>query len=323
MIEEKSIAPNISVIMAVYNEPLEWICQSVNSILNQTYSNFEFIIINDNPLNDDTVNLLKSFAKNDDRIILVFNDKNIGLTKSLNKGLKLARGKYIARMDADDESLPCRFAKQVAYLEKHPNLVLLGGNVKYFGKRAFLHFDDMVKYDNDSIKAELLMRNCIIHSTVFIRKKVLNENNVTYDENFRQSQDYRLWELLYDCGEFENLNEVLLKYRYSSQQITSKFKSNQYDLAASVAIHLQKKWLESYGIKATEDELKNNPFDILFEAKKKIESKNTKKYRVFVQYCYLRGQMKFEYMKLFLKEDWKCFTFYNLFRLFLRIFSKM
>lgn len=323
MIEEKTIAPDISVIMAVYNEPLEWICQSVNSILNQTYSNFEFIIINDNPLNDDTINLLKSFAKSDSRVVLVFNDKNIGLTKSLNKGLRLAKGKYIARMDADDESLPCRFAKQFAYLEERPNLVLLGGNVEYFGKRAFFHVDDMVKYDNDSIKAELLIRNCIVHSTVFIRNKVLKDNNITYDENFRQSQDYRLWELLYDYGQFENLNEVLLKYRYSSQQISSKFKNNQYDLASSVAIHLQKKWLENYGIKVTEDELKNNPFDILFEAKKKIESKNEKKYRIFVQYCYLRGQLKSEYMKIFLREDWKCFTLYNLFRLFLRVFSKL
>ena len=101
--------------MSIYSEEEEWIRESIDSILNQTFSDFEFIIINDNPNRDKNNSLLTEYTRIDNRIIIITNEENIGLTKSLNKGLEIARGKYIARMDADDISLPTRFEKQVDF----------------------------------------------------------------------------------------------------------------------------------------------------------------------------------------------------------------
>ena len=101
----------VSVLMSVYSEPKEWLISSINSILNQSFSDFEFIIINDNPTRSINSIVLNYFAITDSRVKIFENKSNIGLTKSLNKGLKLTEGKYIARMDADDISLPDRFFK--------------------------------------------------------------------------------------------------------------------------------------------------------------------------------------------------------------------
>ena len=108
--------PIISVIMSVYNEPLDWVQESIDSILQQTFGNFEFIIINDNPNNKELFDFLITNKIKDNRIIIINNDENIGLTKSLNKGLERAKGEYIARMDADDISLPERLEKQINFL---------------------------------------------------------------------------------------------------------------------------------------------------------------------------------------------------------------
>ena len=112
--------PRISVLMGVYNEKISWINESVESILHQSYQNFEFIIIDDNPSNNEVKSYLLNLKEKDERVIVIFNDYNIGLTKSLNKGLAIAKGEYIARMDADDISFVSRFEKQVSYLDNHP-----------------------------------------------------------------------------------------------------------------------------------------------------------------------------------------------------------
>ena len=109
----------VSVIMSTYKEPIEWIQQSVDSILNQTYKNLEFIIIVDNPEYVELVSLLNDYADSDDRISVVVNNNNIGLVKSLNKALSFCTGEYVARMDADDVSLPERFQKEVEFLDTH------------------------------------------------------------------------------------------------------------------------------------------------------------------------------------------------------------
>jgi glycosyltransferase involved in cell wall biosynthesis len=113
--------PYISAVMSVYNESEEYLRKSIESILNQTYTDFEFIIILDNPDNKKARDILKEYENKDDRIVLLENEKNIGLAPSLNRGVKVARGKYIARMDADDIALPQRFEKQVYFLENNPD----------------------------------------------------------------------------------------------------------------------------------------------------------------------------------------------------------
>lgn len=112
--------PLISVIMSVYREPKEWIIRSIDSILTQTMKDFEFIVVCDNPDYSIAQELILDYHNRDNRLKYIFNDANIGLTKSLNKALSLAVGKYIARMDADDISLPDRFCQQVCFLESNP-----------------------------------------------------------------------------------------------------------------------------------------------------------------------------------------------------------
>ena len=117
---------NMSVIMSCYNERKPDIIKSINSILEQTYKLFEFIIIVDNPKNNEIIETIKKFK--DKRIKVIINEKNIGLAESLNKGISIAKGKYIARMDADDISLPNRFKIQFDYLESHPDIDVVGSN---------------------------------------------------------------------------------------------------------------------------------------------------------------------------------------------------
>ena len=125
----------ISVVISVYKEPVEWLSQSIDSILHQTFSDFEFIIVCDNPAYEEGINTLKEYSKKDGRIRLIFNEGNIGLTKSLNKGLAIAQGEYIARMDVDDIAMTERFAKQLEYLDSHPEIGVCGSIIKYIGDR--------------------------------------------------------------------------------------------------------------------------------------------------------------------------------------------
>ena len=277
----------ISVIMSVYKEPAEWLCQSIDSILNQTFPDFEFIIICDNPKGLDNIALLKKYAANDNRIKLLFNEENIGLTKSLNKGLAVARGKYIARMDADDISMPKRFEKQIAYLEKHPEVIVLGTNIKHIGHNAWLRNTDSIKFDNKRIKVQMLFGNCFAHSSVFVRAGVLKENNIRYDESFRQSQDYRLWEVLSDLGDFACLREKLLMYRLSENQISNGQGRSQFNHAIDIRYRLQEKWLRSIGYSYTTRIISDSPMDIVKELRKNGNVRNSLEYKAFLQHTYL------------------------------------
>lgn len=242
------IMPVISVIMSVYKEPFDWLEASINSILTQTYSNFEFIIINDNPANNDLRKFLKQKEASDSRIKLIINQQNIGLTKSLNIGLRLARGKYIARMDADDISMPNRFHEQINFLESHPNVIVCGTNIKYIGIKSSFIVSDWIKYTNSKIKAQMLYNSAFAHPTVIIRNQILQDNFIKYDEEYRQSQDYRLWETLYKLGEFANLPQKLLHYRLSVNQISRKLHAPQENNGILIRRRLIQSWLYDLGI---------------------------------------------------------------------------
>lgn len=219
-------SPLISVIMSVYKEPLEWIHESIDSILNQTFTNFEFIIINDNPLSEETRLFLIESAKKDNRITIITNKQNLGLTKSLNIGIRCSRGKYIARMDADDISLPKRFEKQIALMESKSDIIVCGTNVKLIGRFNPFYVKKIFTDDKD-IRGQMFLNSGFAHPSVMIRKSVLNKSGIMYDENFRSAQDYKLWYDLRHYGRYVNLKERLLKYRLSKQQITSNSSLNQ------------------------------------------------------------------------------------------------
>ena len=251
--------PMISVIMSVFKEPVDWLRQSIDSIINQTFKDYEFIIICDNPLYEEGISLLNVYARQDDRIKLLFNKENIGLTKSLNKGLSLAKGKYIARMDADDVSLPDRFESQYDYLETHPDVDVCGCNFNFFGEVTF--FSNKKSYlpiTHKEIISYLACKNPIAHPTVMM-KRVICGSTFYYDESVKKAQDYKLWYDLFRRGAvFHNLNSRLLKYRISSTQITNSASASQNNTADFVQSRLLR---ETGGVNDYQETLHNEIFN--------------------------------------------------------------
>lgn len=310
--------PTISVIMSVYKEPIEWLRLSIKSILKQTFTDFEFIIICDNPLYTEGISILKEYAMSDRRIILIFNETNIGLTKSLNKGLVISKGKYIARMDADDISLPVRFERQYDYMESHPYVIVLGTNIKYIGKGAWHKFNDFFSLTNEAIRAQMLFDNALVHPSVFIRKSVLDKNKIKYDESYRHSQDYRLWEQLMEYGEFANLPDKLLNYRISPNQITSSRTDSQSISADIIRSRLQKSWLEKKGYKYPLDIIVADPYKVLCDIMPDKKISSTLEYKSFAQYVYLNCEIKHKLIKVYVSGDYAVFTRFNLLRLVIK-----
>ncbi len=223
----------ISVIMSVYDTEIEYLQQAIESILEQSYRDFEFLIVDDGSKKQEVKELLVDYAYKDERIKLIVNSPNIGLTKSLNKALGQAVGKYIVRMDSDDISCGNRLERQYAYMEQHPEIAVLGSQVAKFGEKQEsepMYYIDYTQRDYDEFLINMMFYNVgPIHPTVMLRKQFLDENGVCYNEQILKAQDYALW---IDCinkgGKIYNLPEVLLKYRVHENQITSKNFGEQY-----------------------------------------------------------------------------------------------
>lgn len=215
----------VSVLMSVYNGS-QYLRESVDSILAQTFSDFEFIIIDD-ASNDNSWEILSDYAKFDARIKLFRNEENLGLTKSLNKGLQLATGKYIARQDADDISLPKRLEKQVAILDQRLEAVLASCNLEVINAHGELLRQELRSCDSKWVPWYLLFYNHLGgHSqVVFRREAVMNLGG--YSEACRYGQDYELWCRLVKVGDVVILPEILHKQRRHSQGITTQKRSEQ------------------------------------------------------------------------------------------------
>jgi len=185
----------ISIIMPVFNAE-KYIHEAIESILNQTFTDFEFIIINDGS-SDETQNIILRF--NDPRIKLYNNDFNMGLVYSLNKGIQYARGKYIARMDADDISLPHRLEIQVNYLNLNQSIGVVGSNCIYINKDGVKGDKTNLPIDHQSIAWLLFFSVPIIHPSVMIRSEILKFTNgydsliVTASRERYSAEDYNLW----------------------------------------------------------------------------------------------------------------------------------
>lgn len=202
--------PRASVVMSVYNGE-RYLRQAVESVLQQTYADFEFIIIDDGST-DGTWDILTEYDEQDQRITLVQNQENRGLTNSLNKGLTLSRGKYIARQDADDVSLPSRLACQVEFLEKNPRVGVLGTQMEIMDASENKVDFFKVPYSHSMIAWTLLFDRSFAHPSVVIRKKIL-EMAGGYDTSFEVAQDHELWTRLVELTRFANLPEALVRYR--------------------------------------------------------------------------------------------------------------
>jgi len=236
--------PKISVIMSVYNGE-GYLREAVESILNQTFTDFEFIIVNDGST-DGSLEIIQSYK--DERIKVINNGENIGLTKSLNKALKQARGEYIARQDADDISLSNRFEEQIKYFEEHPEVSLLGTSIysidkdgKIVGKRIALA---------NPVK-QLSKGNQFSHGSVMVKKGVVDQLG-GYNELIKYSQDYELWLRIAKHYEVRNLTQVLCEMRFHGENVRLK-EGDEAALYHLLGLRLARNDLDAELLKAIKD----------------------------------------------------------------------
>lgn len=204
--------------MSCFNSAL-YLNEAVDSMLNQSFTDFEFLIVNDGST-DETFNILNEY--NDNRIHII-NQENQGLARSLNNAIKLANGEYLVRMDADDISFPNRLENQFKFMESNPNIGVYGTAVSYISENGKLLGRSFPYLNNKVIKQKILgfKGNVVAHPTVIIRKKTFNKYG-PYNEFMSFNQDYHLWSKFLRNGVlFENTNEIELKYRISKNSIGS------------------------------------------------------------------------------------------------------
>lgn len=218
----------VSVVMSVYKTDTALLARAAKSILDQTYSNIEFIIIDDG-CDDKCREYLEKM--DDQRVKLLHNFSNLGLAASLNKGMDIAKGKYIARMDADDYSLPDRISEQVSYMDRHRDvdvLACVSADIKD-GKLTGGIGGAYASLDSDEMRIELSLAPMTFpHPTVMFRTDFLRENNLRYDESFMRSQDYDMWARCSMYGKLDSLQKVLLLYNSDDEKSNGLSKEQIY-----------------------------------------------------------------------------------------------
>lgn len=225
---EKDLKPKITVLMPVYNGA-PYLAEAIESILRQTYEKLELLIINDGST-DRSVEIIKSYK--DARIRLVHNQSKLKLIATLNKGLKLSRGEYIARMDSDDISRPERLQKQIGFMEANTDVGVCG---TWF---ELIPSGEVVErpITNEEIKIHLF-RNCALgHPTVMMRKKILKAHNIFYNQKYAYGEDYELWTRLIKVTKLHNLPEVLLGYRVHESQICKVYTNEQREVVNALRL---------------------------------------------------------------------------------------
>lgn len=239
----RKLEPKVSILMPVYNAE-KYISEAIDSILNQTFKDFEFIIINDGS-SDRSEEIILSY--NDARIIYNSHNQNRGYIPTLNEGIGLSKGIYIARMDNDDISMPFRIEKQVEFLNSHEEYGLIGTWAKIINRDEIMQpcSDDM------DIRLQQLKMNQFVHTSVMIRKSILDKYNLRYDEKYYATEDYDLWVKMSNYCKVGNLNEFLLNYRIHDEQMSFIHKNKQIENSNQIKI-LQ---IENYlGISLSEEE---------------------------------------------------------------------
>jgi glycosyltransferase involved in cell wall biosynthesis len=217
--------PDISVIMSVYNGET-YLAEAIDSILNQTFENWELIIINDCST-DSTAEILADYSQKDQRIAVYTNETNLKLPSSLNKAIALCRGKYIARMDADDICLPDRFEKQFNFMEENSDVALSSCRFLTVKNGVYASGGAGGRCDSEAIKALLLVANPILHPGVIAKAEVMKEFG--YDTNLSCTEDLELWTRMAAANlKLQILPECLLIYRLHDKQITSTTLERQH-----------------------------------------------------------------------------------------------
>ncbi|NTW33495.1 MAG: glycosyltransferase [Bacteroidetes bacterium] len=220
----------ITVLMPVYNAEL-YLKEAIDSILSQTFTDFEFLIINDGS-SDSSKEIILSY--NDSRIRYVENESNLQLIATLNKGFDMSQGKYIARMDNDDISFPNRLKQQYEFMESNPEVAVCGSWFELFGETS-----KIVKYSisNDDIRVRMLYQTQFCHPSVFFRRDILIKNNYKFNPNFIHADDYEFFVRIAEKHKVANLPYVLLKYRTHKEKISIIYKNIQNENTKKIIVN--------------------------------------------------------------------------------------
>lgn len=225
--------PEVSVIIATYNEPAEILRKSIQSILDQTLTNIEVLVFDDST-SDETRSILDSFSE-DTRLRIIRSNKRIGFVLSLNLGLQQARGNFIARMDGDDVSLPNRLEIQTTFLKQHPSISVVGGSIYIIDEKGVIL--SKRKYPTFGFLLNLfsIYRNPLAHPTVIFRRECI-EKGFFYDPSYKKAEDLELWLRLKKNGfRIANVSDFVLKYRVIGDLSKKRTKENwEYNLKARI-----------------------------------------------------------------------------------------
>ncbi|MDG6890097.1 glycosyltransferase [Clostridium perfringens] len=277
----------LTVIMPVYNEKEDWVIKSINSILKQSYSNFDFIILLDNPKNEKLKNIINNFAKSDPRIIFEVNSKNIGLVKTLNKGLKLSKTKYIARMDADDISCRERFREQINFLKRNKDVKLVGTNWVCIDENDDIMFQhNSLPTDFKFIKKNLKYNNMFLHPSWMFDSEILNVIKGYREVQFAEDYDF-ISRMISNNFKVSNINEFLVKYRVRKNSISISRAYEQYLSSERVIKYMKER---RYG---------NDSYELEQEFYKNISDKERKKYFLATE-AFIKSRERLNEKKYFL-----------------------
>lgn len=231
-------SPTLSVIMPVYNVE-KYVASAINSVLQQTYENFELIIIDDASA-DNTYEIVCSFQ--DNRIIKIKNIVNQGIAKSLNKGLALARAKYVARMDGDDICKVDRFEKQLRFMDYHYNLGICGSHMELINEKGDIIKQQQKEIGYENIKIGLFFgHTSMAHPSIIMRKSLLDKYFVRYDPAFQFAEDYDLYCRCCSFMVLDNYPESLIQYRIHPTSVSQQFHQQQIiDAKTVLYLHLRR-----------------------------------------------------------------------------------
>jgi glycosyltransferase involved in cell wall biosynthesis len=246
------IRPEVSIVMSVYNGD-RYLKEAVESILNQTFSDFEFIIVDD-ASTDKTWEILRSYAGIDSRIVLLRNQENSGISRSLNRGLVATKGLYIARQDADDISMPERIEVQVSFLRDNREVGIIGSAYCILNPQGECKAIFKQPSTDSEIRWQILFHNPFCHSSVMFRRELLKGLHMYYRDDLKYSQDYELWTRLLMLTKGANLQSPLVAFRIHEKSSSVIHRSEQHNIATRISSEMIKRIAPEISISFSEVE---------------------------------------------------------------------
>lgn len=303
--------PQVSVLMSNYNTPVAYLKRSIESVLAQTFDDFEVIIVNDGSV-DASKQVLYDYAQKDSRIRIIENEHNMGLPRSLNRGIETCQGKYIARMDTDDICYPDRLQKQVAFMDAHPEYIVSGAWADVFSSDEN-QIKDMWRprmCEWEEYRIRLLFNNAplLIHPTAIFRKEALEKCRLRYpeDEKYKYSEDYKMWVQCSCLGRIGILEETVLKYR--NENTDSRITIRHQREMEKCCLEVEKDQLNELGVLLTEEWYAyhnqllrgRKPYDIKYKHWIDLIIKQNAKHKVYSQHV----------LSKLLRERWYNIVYY-------------